>query len=97
MSLFDSLLGNLNIGDIAGKLGLSEDQVQTLMAKVTEGDLNGLIAAAQEQGVDLGKVQEMLGGLGGSPADMMSKASELLGGNAGDGLGDMLGGLLGKK
>lgn len=92
MGLFDGLLQNLDLGEIAGKLGVSPEQVQQLAATLSEsGDLGAVMQKAEELGVPMDKLQGLLGDSGG---DLMAKASDMLGHG---GLGDMLGGLLGRK
>jgi len=95
MGLLDGLLGNLNLEDIAGKLGVSPDQIQGLVSQLGEGaDLSTLMAKAEEMGLPMDKIQEMLGG--GSASDLLGKASDMLGGS-GEGLGGMVKGLFGKE
>ncbi len=92
MGLLDGLLGNLDLGDIAAKLGVTPEQVQQLVATLSEsGDLGAVMQKAEEMGLPVDQLQALLGDSGG---DLMAKAGGLLGQ---DGLGDMLGGLLGRK
>ncbi len=103
--MFDKLLENLNIDDIAGKLGLPADQIQSL-AQSLSANLSGggdtmaaLMQAAEQHGLPVDKIQEMLGGLGGGGAeDLLGKVSGMLGGEAGGlgGLADAAKGFLGK-
>lgn len=91
---FGDLLGNLgglgNVEEIAGKLGIPADQVQGLIAKLGEGDIAGLMQAAQGFGLTPDKIQALLGE--GGAQDLMSKATDLLGGSGG--LGGMMKGFL---
>lgn len=103
MSIFDGILGNLE--GVAEKLGIPADQLQSLAATAQEklangGDLSSLLAMAQEHGISLDKVQELMGGL--PVGDLMGKAQDMLGGNSGggsplDGLADMAKGFFGKQ
>lgn len=92
MGLFDGLLQTLDLGEIAAKLGVTPEQVQQLMASLGEsGDLGAVMQKAEEMGLPVDKLQSLLGDSGG---DLMAKASGMLGQG---GLGDMLGGFLGRK
>jgi hypothetical protein len=108
MSIFDGIMGNLE--GVAEKLGIPADKLQAVaeaaQSKLGEGaDLSGLLQTAQEHGLPVDKLQEMLGG--GSLSDLAGKASGLLGGgesgDAGEGegaldkLGGMVKGLFGKE
>jgi hypothetical protein len=98
--MFENLLGSL--GDIAGKLGLPEDQIASLTESVTGklgagGDqMTALMEAAQEHGLPVEKLQELLGGAGGVEG-LLGKVGGMLGGEGGasplDSLGDMAKGL----
>ncbi|HEX7856286.1 MAG TPA: hypothetical protein VF503_21650 [Sphingobium sp.] len=95
MSIFDGILGNLE--GVAEKLGIPTDQLQSLAASAQEklangGDLSSLLATAQEHGISMDKIQELMGHA--SVGDLMGKAQEALGGQEG---GDsLLGGLADK-
>ncbi|HWJ71487.1 MAG TPA: hypothetical protein VNS79_15695 [Sphingobium sp.] len=84
MSMLDGILGNLD--DIAAKLGLPREQVQTLVQgfqqKVAGGTdhLSALTEVAQENGLSLDSLQGLLGNIGA----------------AGESAGEGAGGLLGK-
>lgn len=97
MGLLDDLagkaMGGLDIGALASKVGLSEAQVQTVLAalgKHQSGSGDAVSATAAESGVAPDKVQSLLSMIGGEGA--LGK----LGGLAGGALGG-LGGMLGKK
>ena len=99
MSIFDALLGNLE--GVAEKLGIPPDQLQALATAAQDklangGDLSSLLQTAQEHGISLDKVQEMMGHL--PVGDLMGKAQQMLGseGNPLGGLADMAKGLFGK-
>jgi hypothetical protein len=87
MSIFDGLLGNLD--ELAGKLGLPTDQVQTMVQAVQEkmasgGDMMAsLTQVAQEHGISMDSLQGMLGNVGSGAQGML--------GSIGDGAQDMLG------
>lgn len=102
MSIFDGILGNLE--GMAEKFGIPADQLQALAAtaqeKLAGGDMAGLMQMAQEHGLSLDKIQEMIGSAG--MGDMMSKATEMFGGTSGgdnplSGLADMAKGMFGKS
>lgn len=84
MGMFDSILGNLD--DIAAKLGLPREQVETLVQgfqeKVAGGadHLSALSEVAQEHGLSLDSLKAMLGSAGESAAE---SASEGVGGLVG--------------
>ena len=97
MGLLDGLagkaMGALDIGALASKVGLSEGQVQAVLAamgKQQSGSGDAVSAASAESGVAPDKVQSLLSMIGGEGA--LGK----LGGLAGGALGG-LGGMLGKK
>lgn len=114
MGIFDGILGNID--DIAAKLGLPADQVQamasTLGSKIEGGSdqLSALAETAQEHGLSMDKIQEMLGQLGdsgmleklglGGEGSITDKVGDLLQGEEGEGaLGKLAGlarGFLGK-
>lgn len=103
MSIFDSILGNLE--GVAEKLGIPADTLQSIAATAQEklangGDLSSLLATAQEHGISLDKIQEMMGHA--SVGDLMSKAQDMLGGASGSdsplgGLADMAKGFFNKQ
>lgn len=104
MSMFDGLLGNLD--ELAGKLGLPADQVQTMVAAVQEkmasgGDMMSAVTqVAQEHGLSLDSLQGLLGGTGGAQ-DMLGKLTGALDkdgdGNPLNDLGGLASGLFGKN
>jgi len=107
MGILDGFLGNLgNLEEMAGKLGIPADKFQalteTLQGKLGEGgdQMSVLMQAAQEHGLSMDKLQEMLGGASGSAQDLLDKAIGMLD-KDGDGnpfgeLGGMVKGLFGK-
>lgn len=104
MGILDGLLGNLgNLDEMAGKLGIPADKLQalteTLQSKLGEGvDLSTLLQAAQDHGLSLDKLQDMLSGAGGS--ELLGKARAMLDkdgdGNPLNDLGGMVKDLFGK-
>lgn len=103
--MFDKLLENMNLEEIAGKLGLPADQIQSLTESLTAnmgqgGDtMAALMQTAEQHGLSVDKIQEMLGGLGGGGAeDLLGKVGGLLGGEGGlGGLADAAKGMFGKS
>lgn len=100
--MFDKLLENLDLGEIAGKLGMPADQVQSLAESLKAnmgqgGDImSALMQTAQQNGLAPEKLQEMIGSFGGSD-DLLGKVGGLLGGEGGlGGLADAAKGFLGK-
>lgn len=81
MSIFDGLFGDLD--DLAAKVGLPTDQVKTLTESLGSrigagGDHAAALAElAEEHGVPVEKLQEMLAGVGG-PDAIIAKLSGLL-------------------
>lgn len=101
--MFDKLLENLDLDAIAGKLGLPADQIksltETLSANMGAGGdkMAALMKTAEQHGLPVEKLQEMLGGLGGGADDLLSKAGSLLGEGGLGGLADAAKGLFGKE
>lgn len=102
--MFDKLLENLNLDEIAGKLGLPADQIKSLTESLSAnmgqgGDMMAaLMQTAQQHGLPVEKLQEMLGNLGGGADDILGKMGGLLSGESGGlgGLADAAKGLFGK-
>jgi hypothetical protein len=102
MSMFDGILGNID--ELAAKVGLPADQVKSLTdsfgAKLGAGGdhVSALTEMAQEHGLPVEKLQEMLAGVGG-PDAIMAKVSGFLDrdgdGNPLNELGAMAKGLFG--
>jgi hypothetical protein len=102
MGMFDGILGNLD--ELAAKVGLPADQVKTLTDSLGSklgagGDYTAALAElAQEHGVPMEKLQEMLAGIGG-PDAILAKVSGFLDrdgdGNPLNELGAMAKGLFG--
>ena len=102
--MFDKLLENLD--DVAGKLGLPADQVKAVTDSLagrlgTGGDqMAALMETAQEHGLPVEKLQEILGGLGVDVEGLMGKLGDMLDGDAAqEGLSNLAGmakGLFGK-
>ena len=96
MSILDSLLGQVsggaNVQDIAGKVGLSPDQVEqavTALGQAHGEDGDTVATAADNTGLPQDKLNEIVGHLGGESA--LGNLSSLLG-QGGEG-GGLLGGL----
>jgi hypothetical protein len=88
--------GGLDLGAIAGRVGLSEEQVRQGIAALTRamaehGDTVQL--AAQKTGLPVDKLQGLLAAVGGEGG--LGAAGALLGGGAG-GIGGALGGMFGR-
>lgn len=103
MSLLDGLLGqlggNVDIANLAGKIGLSPDQVEQAiqalgLAHTEPGDTARL--AAGSTGLPLDKLQEIIGHIGGEGS--LAQFASLLQGEGADGalgrLGDLASGFL---
>lgn len=88
MGLFDDIQGNLDA--IAGKVGMSPDQVKSLtdtlqseLANAGSDKLTALKATAEQHGVSVDKIQELLnhggvnlsdlGGVGGLVGNLFKK------------------------
>ena len=106
MSMFDGLLGNID--EMAEKLGLPKDQVETMVqavqAKMAGGSdmMSSVMSTAQEHGISLDSLQGLLGGAsGGGVQDMLAKATSALDkdgdGNPLNDLGGLASGLFGKN
>lgn len=97
MSMLDGLTGGgMNLGALAGRVGLSEEQVkQGLAALMQASKENGdAVAAAQAKtGLPLDKLQGLLAAVGGEGG--LGAAGALLGGGGGD-VGGALSGALGR-
>jgi hypothetical protein len=101
MGMLDGLLaqvaGNVDIANLATKVGLSGDQVEQAMtalgvAHPQPGDT--VQAAAASTGLPADKLSEIVGHIGGEGS--LGRFAEMLGGSGGaGGIGDMLGGLMG--
>ena len=99
MGMLDGLLGqvagNVDIQNLAAKVGLSPEQVESAIAALGQahtapGDTVG--TAADQTGIEPNKLQEIVGQLGGEGA--LGKIAGMLGGAGGEGgIGGMLGGL----
>jgi len=105
MSMFDNILGNLD--DIAGKLGLPADKVQSLTEALQSrlaagGDqLAGLTEVAKEHGVSLDNVKGLLANAGEGAQSLFDQVKGALDkdgdGNPLNDLGGMVKGLFGKE
>ena len=100
MGLLDGLLGqvtsNVDINNLAEKVGLSPEQVEQAMtalgqAHTESGDT--VATAADNTGIEPGKLQDLIGHIGGEGA--LGQFAGLLQGQEG-GIGGMLGGLKSK-
>ncbi len=100
MSLFDDLLGNADA--IATQLGLPADKAQALVETVKGqlgqgGDpMSALAAAAQDHGLPIEKLHEMLGSLGGA-GGLMGLFDHNADGNPVEDLASMASGLFGRS
>ena len=101
MGLLDGLLGqvtsNVDIANLAEKVGLTPDQVEQAMtalgqAHTEPGDT--VAAAADNTGIEPGKLQDIVSHIGGEGA--LGQFASLLQGNEEGGIGGMLGGLKSK-
>ncbi len=97
MGMLDGLLGqlggNFDIANLASKVGLSKDQVESAMTALGQahpepGDT--VTTAAANTGLPADKLQEIVGHIGGEGS--LGRFAEMLGGQGG-GLGSMLGGI----
>ncbi len=99
MGILDGLLaqvtGNMDIVNLAAKVGLSPEQVSQGLAALSNahpepGDT--VETAATTTGLPTDKLQEMVGHIGGEGS--LGRFAEMLGaGGASDGIGGMLGGI----
>jgi len=101
MGMLDGILGGaggLDLGSLAGRVGLNEEQVRHgLAALVAASREHGdTIAAAQAKtGLPLDKLQALLAAVGGEGG--LGAAGALLGGmGGGGGIGGALGGVFGR-
>jgi hypothetical protein len=101
MSVLDGLLGqlasNVDIGNLAAKVGLSPEQVEQAvqalgLAHPQPGDTVGLAAA--QTGLPAEILQQIVGHIGGEGS--LGRFASLLQEHGGEGLGDALGGVLGQ-
>ena len=107
MSLFDSILGNLD--DYAAKLGLPAEQVQSVVHAFQEklatggNPVSALQDIAKDHGLSADSLQSLLGGAGagGGAQDMLAKGMAALDkdgdGNPLNDLGGLAKGLFGKS
>lgn len=88
MGMLDEMLGQVagghDVAGLAGKLGLTPEQVQSALHALTRataepGDTAGLAAA--KTGLPIGTLQELLGHLGGEEG--LGKLAGMLGGSGG--------------
>lgn len=101
MSMLDAILGQLaghDLGGLAGKVGLTPEQLQMALQALTAahpqpGDT--ATVAAQNTGLPVNVLQQVLGHLGGEGA--LGQLGGALGGGGAGGLGGMLGGMLGGR
>lgn len=94
--MLDNILGNIE--GLAEKFGLPADQVkalaETLQGKMGQGgdQMSALMETAQEHGLPLDQIQNLLGGLGGNAEGILGK---LTGGLDADGDGNPVNDLMG--
>ena len=99
MSLLDGILNQVSghgLDGLAGRVGLTPEQVQmALQALGRAAPQPGDTAhqAAQETGLPVGPLQQILAHIGGEGA--LGQIAGALGGGGAGGLGGMLGGLMG--
>lgn len=114
MSMLDGILGqvtqNVDIANLAAKVGLSKEQVESAvqaLAKSHTAPGDTAEGAAAATGLPTGKLQEIIGHIGGEgalgkfasmlPAGVLGALDKDGDGNPLNDLGGMLGGLFGKK
>jgi len=95
MSLLDGILGQLSnnptVDNLAAKVGLSPQEVEQAVAALGQAhfaESNTVTTAAQQTGLPMDKLQEIVGHIGGEGA--LGQFASLL---QQDGAGGMLGGL----
>lgn len=94
MSMLDTVLGQVaghDLSGLAGKVGMSPDQLQTALAALAQahpepGDTAGL--AAQRTGLPVDALHQVLGRIGGEGA--LGQLGGVLGSGGLGGLGSML-------
>jgi len=101
MSMFDGILGqlagNVDVGNLAAKLGLSPEQVESAIAALGQAHAqpgDTVATAADQTGLPTDTLNAVLGHLGGEGA--LGGIAAALGAQGG-GIGGMLGGLFGKS
>lgn len=75
MSIFDQILGqvagNVDVRNLAAKVGLDPDQAESAIAALAAGHQSKgdtIATAAANTGIDAGKLQEIVGHIGGEGA-----------------------------
>ena len=106
MSLLDGLLGQLNgnatVQNLATKVGMSPDQIEsalTALAQAHAQPTDTVATAADQSGVPQDKLQQILGHLGGEGAlgQLAGMLGQQGGGAGGGGLGGMLSGMFSRS
>lgn len=103
MSILDGILGqvseNTNVANLAAKVGLAPEHVETAiqsLAKFHPMDVDTAEGASAETGIPAGKLQEIIGHIGGEGA--LGRYASLLQGEGGLGkLGNIASDFLGKS
>lgn len=105
MGIFDSLLGqigsNVDVANLAAKVGLSQDQVEQAISALTQSHTepgDTVDGAAQATGLPADTLQEIVGHIGGEGS--LGQFAQIIGATGGEdgegGAGGLLSGLAGK-
>lgn len=105
MGIFDSLLSqvgsNVDVANLASKVGLSQDQVEQAISALAQSHTapgDTVEGAAQSTGLPTDALQQIVGHIGGEGS--LGQFAQMIGGAGGDGAeggaGGLLAGLAGK-